>query len=121
MRKDRADEVRQLLKEVFGVTKFDLETEFPPQVFLLQDAQLRVYQVKQELKRPDGVVEYDVWGLVCFSQEFVSEAFITALARRDLQSTEMSFNDARHLAQTRDVPCLFLLDNPEHIIVHWVK
>jgi hypothetical protein len=109
------------MKEVFGVTKFDLETEFPERVYLLQDATYRVYQVKQELKRPDGSVEYDSWGLVCFSKEIISDLFIAALDRKDLTPTEMSFTEARKLAQSKDVPCLFLLDNPENIIVHWVK
>jgi hypothetical protein len=47
--------------------------------------------------------------------------FIKALDRRDLETTVMAFNDARALAQSKDVPCLFLLDDPENIIVHWVK
>jgi hypothetical protein len=33
----------------------------------------------------------------------------------------MSFTEARELAQTKTVSCLFLLDDPENIIVHWVK
>ena len=119
--RDRADEVRQLMKEVFGVTQFDLETEFPEQVWLLQDAQNRVYKVKQEIKRPDGSVEWDVWGIVCFSKEFISNLFIQALDRTDLAPAELSFAEARELAQTKTVSCLFLLDNPENIIVHWVK
>ena len=119
--RDRADEVRQLMKDVFGVTKFDLETTFPGAVALLQDSECRVYQVKQELKRPDGAVEYDVWGLVCFSSSEIGNMFIKALDRRDLETTVMAFNDARALAQSKDVPCLFLLDDPENIIVHWVK
>ena len=119
--RDMAEEVRQLMKDVFEVTKFDLETEFPPQVFLLKDASCRVYEVKQELKRPDGVVEFDEWGLVCFSSSEIGDLFIQALDRHDLKPAEMSFADARELAQSKDVPCLFLLDNPENIIVHWVK
>jgi hypothetical protein len=109
------------MKEVYGVTKFDLEREFPERVCLLQDAQRRVYKVKQELKRPDGVVEFDEWGLVCFSSSEIGNMFIKALDRRDLETTVMAFNDARALAQSKDVPCLFLLDDPENIIVHWVK
>ena len=119
--RDTAEEIRKLMKDVFGITKFDLEASFPDVVYLLQDAQCRVYQVKQELKRPDGSVEYDSWGLVCFSKEIISDLFIKALDRKDLTPTEMSFTEARKLAQSKDVPCLFLLDNPENITVHWVK
>ena len=119
--RDRAEEVRQLMKEVYGVTKFDLEREFPERVCLLQDAQRRVYKVKQELKRPDGVVEFDEWGLVCFSEEFIGNLFIQALDRKDLKPATMTFTEARELAQTKTVSCLFLLDDPENIIVHWVK
>ena len=119
--RDRAEEVRQLMKEMYGATKFDLAREFPEQICLLEDDQCRIYQVKQELKRPDGVVEYDVWGLACFSEEFIGNLFIQALDRKDLKPATMTFSAARELAQTKTVSCLFLLDNPKNIIVHWVK
>jgi hypothetical protein len=119
--RDTAEEIRKLMKDVFGITKFDLEASFPDVVYLLQDAQCRVYQVKQELKKPDGVLEFDTWGVVCFSEEFIGNMFIKALERHDLEPTEMTFTEARELAQSKDVPCLFLLDDPENITVHWVK
>jgi hypothetical protein len=119
--RDLAGEIRHLMENTFGVTKFDFEHTFPDQVCLLQNAQCRVYQIKQELKIPDGITEFDTWGLVCFSEKSISELFIKALDRRDLETTVMAFNDARALAQSKDVPCLFLLDDPENIIVHWVK
>lgn len=113
--RDLAEEVRELFNKTFA-TEIIID-EFPEQVVLLQDAQLRVYQVKQEI---DG--EWDVWGLVCLSQAFIGDAFIAALDRAtDLHPVEMSFDEARELALSKDVPCLFLLDDPDKIIVHWVR
>lgn len=110
--RDRAEEVRELLKQTFGAIGADLiADEFPARIVLLQDTQLRVYQVQQET----------TWGLVCLSQEFIGAAFIAALDRNDLHPVEMSFDEARDLAKSKDVPCLFLLDDPDKIIVHWVK
>lgn len=115
--RDRAEEVRELFKQTFGAIGAALVfDEFPERVVLLQDEQLRVYQIRQEIGG-----EWDTWGLVCLSQEFIGGAFIEALGRKDLTAVEMSFAEARDLAKSKDVPCLFLLDDPDKIVVHWVR
>ena len=115
--RDLTDEVRELFNRMFGNVAPELIFDaFPDRVVLLQDTQLRVYQVNLP-----NMIDADVWGLVCLSQEFIGDAFIAALDRKDLHPVEMSFDEARDLAKSKNVPCLLLLDDPDQIIVHWVK
>ena len=119
---DLSTEVRQLYnKMLLDGVEFTCDT-FPEVIYTLETDERRIFQIKQELRRPDGVVEYDVWGLVCFSTESVAQCFLRALKHHDLHPRARLFDDARELARKlTDVDCLFLLDDPQNIIVHWVK
>ncbi len=65
-------------------------------------------------------MEYDVWGLICFSEPDIADFFIEATGSVDLRPEEVTFEKARKIAQTK-VSCLFLMDNPNSVSVHWVK
>ena len=122
---DKSEEVRRLLSKMLGADDMppcSFPDVFPDLLYVLSDAEGRQYQLKLQVKNPDGTVEYDTWGLVCFTQQRLADWFLEAIENLELKADMMLFNDARKLAQEKmDVGCLFLLDDPDNIGVHWVK
>jgi len=116
---DKSEEVRQLLNKMLGTEEIrpcNISDAFPDLLYVLSDSEGRQYQLKLQF---DG---YEVWGLVCFSQHQLANWFLEALENLELKADMMLFNDVRKLAQDKmDVGCLFLLDNPDNIGIHWVK
>lgn len=122
---DKSEEVRQLLNKMLGTDDMppcSFPDVFPDLLYVLSDAEGRQYQLKLQIKNPDGTVDYNTWGLVCFTQQQLADWFLEAIENLELTADMMLFNDVRKLAQEKmDVGCLFLLDNPDNIGVHWVK
>jgi hypothetical protein len=126
---DKAQEIRNLLDKMFkaeqtpeGTARLSIVCDtFPDLLYVLSDAQDRYYQLRLKLTRDDGVVEYDTWGIVCFSKQELADLFLEATERDDLKPDMRLFDDVRQLAQRKDVSCLFLLDDPNSVGVHWVK
>lgn len=121
--RDQAQEVRELFEKMFGPTETvhriltPLE-EFPETLYLVTNPKGLSYQLK--LKLAD---DWDGWGIVCFTTPEIADCFVSACdPDMHLAATEMSFDDARELAKSKmDVGCLFMMDDPDNIKVHWVR
>jgi hypothetical protein len=112
---DKADEVRELLNKMFG-TQHEMTT-FPDELYVLSNGNYEYFQVR--LPQDDYGL---TWGLACFSYSEYADAFIEACENESLRPESISFDDTRKLAQDKlDVDCLYLLDDPNKVGVHWVK
>ena len=91
-----------------------LQNVFPEKLFIL----------KHEPTQKFGCYSYEgVHGLACFSTQYDADVFGSYIEAQGMESVEVSFDEARIVAQDRPMPIvsIMLLDDMSSPQIHYVR